>query len=109
MLDVLSGLMDGGSIELLSIDEAVLAVLKLSNPATQKAIDGRLEFNAIADEDAAPGQGVAASARIMGSDGGLVFGCDVGDVNSDAVIKLNPIKIMRGVPVRLHSFQLVMP
>jgi len=109
MLDVLSGLMDGGSIELLSIEEQVLAVLKLSNPATKQAVDGGLEFNTIADEAAALAQGNAATARIFGSDGQVVFACDVGDRKSDAVIKLNSTKIYRDSPVRLQSFQLVMP
>jgi hypothetical protein len=108
MLDALSELMDGGSIELMS-DQQVLAVLKLSYPATVGAIDGELEFNEIAEEDAALAQGNATNARIVGSDGSEVFSCDVGDENSDAVIKLNTTKIYRGGPVRLKSFRLVMP
>jgi hypothetical protein len=108
MLEALSVLMDGGSIELMS-DQRVLAVLKLSDPATIGAIDGELEFNEIAEEDAALAQGNAMTARILGSDGSEVFSCDVGDENSDAVIKLNTTKIYRGGPVRLKSFRLVMP
>jgi hypothetical protein len=38
-----------------------------------------------------------------------VFSCDVGDQNSDAVIKLNTTKIYRDSPVRLASFRLGMP
>jgi hypothetical protein len=108
MLDALSMLMDGGSIELLS-DQRVLAVLRLSSPATMPATGGELEFNDIAEEDAALAQGNASSARIIGSNGGEVFSCDVGDENSDAVIKLNTTKIFRGGPVRFKSFRLVMP
>jgi hypothetical protein len=108
MLDALSALMDGGSIELMS-DQRVLAVLKLSNPAAQDAIGGELEFNEIIEEDAALAQGNATSARVLGSDGSEVFSCDVGDENSDAVIKLNTTRIYRGGPVRLRSFKVAMP
>ena len=107
MLEALSELLDGGSIELLS-DQRVLAVLKLSSPAAMPAIDGELEFENIAEEDAALAQGNATGARIVASDGSEILSCDVGDENSDAVIKLNTTKIYRGGPVRLKSFRLVM-
>ena len=109
MLNVLSGLMDGGSIELLSDDSRRLAVLKLSNPATRDATGGEIVFNTISEEDAALAQGNAAHARILGADGGEVFHCDVGDQNSDAVVQLNTTRIFRGGPVRLTSFRLMMP
>ena len=108
MLDALSALMDGGSIELMS-DQRVLAVLKLSSPATMTAAGGEIEFNDIAEEDAALAQGTASTARVVGPNGSEVFTCDVGDEKSDAVIKLNTTKIYRGGPVRLRSFRLVMP
>ena len=109
MLDVLAEMMDGGSIELLSGDGKMLARLTLSNPAAMPAIGGELLFNEIKEEDAALAQGNAMSAHILASDGSEVFSCDVGDENSDAVIKLNTTKIYRGGPVRLKSFRLVMP
>lgn len=109
MLDVLAGMMDGGSIELRAENDRVLAVLQLSNPAAQDAIGGELEFNRIAEEDAALAQGNVMSARILAADGSEVFSCDVGDENSDAVIKLNSTKIYRGGPVRLKSFRLLFP
>lgn len=109
MLDALSGMMDGGSIQLMA-DDRVLAVLKLSNPATQVAAGGEIEFNKIAEEDAALAQGTATTARILNADGSeVIFSCDVGDEGSDAVVKLNTTKIYRGGPVRLRSFRLVMP
>jgi hypothetical protein len=109
MLDALSMLMDGGSIELQTGDGATLAVLRLSSPAAMLDAEGELEFNDIAMEDAALAQGTALQARIVGIDGREVFACDVGDKNSDAAIKLTSIKIDRGVPVRIDSFRLVMP
>lgn len=109
MLDTLAILMDGGSIELIS-DQRVLAVLRLSSPAADAAVDGELEFNAIMGEDAALARGNAVSARILGATGDEVFSCDVGDENSDAVIKLKgTTMIHRGQPVGLSSFRLVMP
>jgi hypothetical protein len=108
MLDVLAGMMNGGSIEL-SDNSKVLAVLKLSNPAARDAAGGMLVFNKIAEENAALAQGNASFARIVGSDGSEVFSCDVGDENSDAVIKLNTTRIFRNSPVRIGSFSLVMP
>jgi hypothetical protein len=109
MLDELSRLMDGGSIELLTGDGKTLAVLKLSSPVADPAIDGELEFNEINEEDAALAQGNAMAARILAADGNEILSCDVGDENSDAVVKLNTIKIYRGGRVRLDSFRLVMP
>lgn len=108
MLDALSQLMDGGSIELRSVDR-VLAVLRLSNPVAEPAIDGELEFNEIIEEDAALANGTATAARIVAADGSEILSCDVGDEDSDAVVTLNTTRIYRGGPVRLRSFKLVMP
>ena len=108
VLDTVGRMMDGGSIELMS-DDRVLAVLQLSNPAAMPASGGELEFNKILDEDAAIGQGIATSARVVGRTGIEVFSCDVGDDQSDAAIKLNTTKIFRGGPVRLTRFSLAMP
>jgi len=108
MLDALSSLMDGGSIELRS-DDRVLAVLRLSTPVAEPAMDGELEFNEISEEDAARASGTATSARIIAADGSEIFSCDVGDADSDAVVTLNTTRIYRGGPVRLQSFRLVMP
>jgi hypothetical protein len=109
MLEALSKMMDGGSIELQTGDGKTLAVLKLSDPAAMAAVDGELEFNDIAEEDAALAQGIVLQARILASNGNELLSCDVGDLNSDAAIKLNTTKIYRGGPVRLHSFRLVIP
>lgn len=109
MLNVLSTLMDGGSIELTAEDGRVLAVLNLSSPATMPAVDGELAFNDITEEDAALAQGSVALAHIISATGDQIFACDVGDLNSEATIKLNTTKIYAGGPVRLTSFRLVMP
>lgn len=109
MLDVLAGLMDGGSIELLSVAGNVLAVLKLSNPAAGAAVGGAIELNSISEEEAALARGQAATARILALDGTEVLSCDVGDQNSDAVVRLNNTNIDRGVAVRIRSFTLAMP
>ena len=87
----------------------MLAVLRLSTPVAEPAIDGELEFNEIVEEDAALAQGNATAARILAADGSEILSCDVGDEDSDAVVKLNTTRIYRGGPVRLQSFRLVMP
>ena len=109
MLDVLAGLMDDGSIELQSVAGNVLAVLRLSNPAAQAAAGGAIDLNQIAEEDAALARGQATTARILALDGNEILSCDVGDENSDAVIRLNTTSIFRGGPVRIRSFTLAMP
>jgi hypothetical protein len=108
LLDTLAAMLDGGSIELLSDSGAILAVLNLSNPAAGAAVGGTLTFNKITEEDAALAQGNAASARVLAADGSEVFSCDVGDEQSDAVIRLNSTTIRRDYPVRLTSFRLAM-
>jgi hypothetical protein len=107
MLDELSRLMDGGSIELIS-DQRVLAVLRLSDPAAMSALGGEIEFNDIA-QDIARMKGNATSARVVAADGTEIFSCDVGDENSDAVIRLTSLQINRGAPVLINSFRLGMP
>jgi hypothetical protein len=107
ILDVLGGMMDGGTIELQS-DQRVLAVLKLADPAALPAVDGELEFNEIT-EGKSRATGAAIVARILGSDGNEILSCDVGDETSEAVVKLNTTFIARGGPVQLVSFVLVMP
>ena len=64
MLDALAGLMNGGSLEILSDTQRVLATLRLSNPAAA-AVDGQLELNKIIEEDAAPATGTATVARVL--------------------------------------------
>src|SRR6187397_1838404 len=98
MLDVLAGLMDGGSIELQSVAGNVLAVMRLSNPAAQAAAGGAIDLNKIDEEDAALARGQATTARILAL-----------DENSDAVIRLNTTSIFRGGPVGIRSFALAMP
>jgi hypothetical protein len=109
MLDVLGGLMDGGRIELLSPASNVLAELQLGNPAAGAAAGGEIELNSISEEDAAMARGLATTARILSVDGGEILRCDIGDENSDAVIRLNSTQIYRNSPVRIVSFKLVMP
>lgn len=109
MLDAAGTMMDGGHIELLTGDGELIATLQLSTPATQAAADGELLFNEIAEGDAVIA-GEATTARVVAADGVTeVFLCDVGTVDSDAVIKLGTTQISAGGPVRLDSFKLAMP
>jgi hypothetical protein len=108
MLDTLGRGANGGAIELLSANGSVIATLKLSNPATQAAAGGELEFNAIS-EGTSTMNATATYARIVDVDGREILSCDVGGLESDAVVKLVPNNIQRGQPVRLDSFKLQMP
>lgn len=108
MLDAVARTMDGGSIEILSSDGNMLVSLKLSNPVAEAAAGGDLVFNMIREADAVA-YGVATSARIVARDGAEVFSCDCGGLQSDAVVKLNPVQITRDAPVRIDSFRLAMP
>ena len=109
MMNALSSLMDGGHIEILSDDRRKLAELKLSNTATKGAKGGEIEFNKIQEEDAAIALGRASWARIVDDGGTEIFTCDVGDPQSEAVLKLNTQDIFPGGPVRIKSLRLVMP
>ena len=109
ILNAVAAMLDGGRIELLTGDDRVLAVLRLSDPAAMPANGGELEFQPIADENAARARGTVINARIIGTDGSEVFSCDVGGRESDAVIKLTSTQFDQGVPVRLSSFRLRMP
>lgn len=107
-LDALAVMMNGGSIELLTGNGGVIVTLPLSSPAAMPAVGGELELNKIAESDAAL-TGQAIFGRIVGSGGGEILSCDVGDLSSDAVIKLGTTQITAGAPVRLNSFRLAMP
>ena len=51
-------------------------------------------------------QGTATAARVVAADGSEIFSCDVGDENSDAVVRLTYHQINRGAPVLINSFRL---
>ena len=97
MLDSVGEMLNGGHIELLTGNGGVIATLQLSNPAAMAAADRELEFNRIAEGDAAL-TGQAEFARVVAADGSEVFSCDVGTVDSDAVIKLGTTQISVGPP-----------
>ena len=107
MLDELSRMMGGGSIELLAHGR-VVGVLRLSDPAAMPAFGGEIEFNDIA-RDPARGNGTATSARIVSAYGTEILSCNVGDEDSDAVVKLNTTTIVKGGSLELLSFRLGMP
>jgi hypothetical protein len=106
MLDAVSDMIGDGSLELLSADSELLVTLQLSDPGA--AIDGELEFKLAPGVAVASGE--ATSARVLAADGSAAFVCDVGDPNSNCVIKLKPdTQIKKGGVVALDSFRLVMP
>jgi hypothetical protein len=108
MLDGVSNLMDGGTIELLDANQTLLVAMRMSNPSADAAVDGELTLNKI-NEGIAAATGDAAYARVLTRAGQEVFNCDVGPLGSDATIKLSPILVTENSPVRLDSFRLVLP
>jgi hypothetical protein len=107
-LDTIGAMMNSGAVELLTANGGVIVALQLSSPAAMPATGGELEFNKIAEADAAL-TGQAIFARVVAADGSEIFSCDVGTLDSDAVIKLGTTSIAAGSPVRLDSFRLSMP
>jgi hypothetical protein len=107
-LDAITSLMGAGSLELLDDGDELLATLQLSDPAAPAALDGETVLNEIAP-GIAVAEGTAASARIVGADGAEVMTCDVGDMSSNAVIRLNTVAIEAGKSVAITSFTLRMP
>jgi hypothetical protein len=106
MLGAVSNMIGDGTLELLSSESTLLVTLGLSDPGG--AVDGELVFKVAPGVAVASGE--AKSARVLAADGTQAFVCDVGDENSDAVVKLSPdTQIKRGVNVQLDSFRLVMP
>lgn len=108
MMNTLSDMLDGGRIEILSSDKRKLAELQLSNPATKPSRAGEIEFNTIKEEDSALALGNAAWARISGKDG-EVLTVDVGDQQSDAVLKMNTVNVYPNGPIRIKSLKLALP
>jgi hypothetical protein len=109
MLDALGKQLDAGVLEILSDGQQVLARLRFASPAGAAAADGQLELAPITEEDAAPNSGNAAYARLLTRSGAEVLSCDVGNRNSDCVIKLSTTAISQGSPVRIDSFRLALP
>ena len=118
MLDALSGMLDGGSVDILSDDGVRLAAIKIPDPATSAAKQGEIEFRKtvrtpegvlIFGESSAIMGGKAMRGRLLTASGGEVFTCDVSDEQGDAVIRLNTIEISPNGPVRIKFFRLAMP
>jgi hypothetical protein len=97
MLDALSAAMSGGSIEMLSDNQRVLAVLKLASPAAPPAVGGAIELNPITKENAARATDIVSFARILSRDGTEIFSGDVGSLKSNAVIKLSSTAVHAGL------------
>lgn len=108
MLDALGEKLNGGSVELLADDGMTLARLQLSDPAAKPADGAELEFARIA-ETTAIAQGDAEIAILFSAEGLEMLSVDVGEEDSDAVMKFNRTTFDTGDPVRITSFRLAMP
>jgi hypothetical protein len=112
-------LFSGGSIELRSgVQPAsantapsgvLLATLSLSGAVVGMGEPGVLAITGIGEETAAPAAGTATWARVKSAVGSTVFDCDVGNMLSSAVIKLNSVSIVKNGHVRITSFRITFP
>jgi hypothetical protein len=87
----------------------LLGSLTLSHPCAEQSSGGIMNFSAVSEEDAAKRDGHAAWARLRDGDGNAVIDWDVGDAESDAVIKLNTADIRKGGPIRIKSITITAP
>lgn len=88
--------------------EVVLARLTFTDPAAgAPSVNGRVDFNAIADDTLANATGTAVWARWYDGVGTAVFDCDVS--TSGATLNLNTTSITSGGVVSVVSFWLEHP
>ncbi len=87
----------------------LLGSLTLSHPCADQSSGGIMNFAAVSEEDAAKRDGHAAWARLRDGDGNAVVDWDVGDAESDAVIKMNTADIRKGGPIRIKSITITAP
>ena len=105
---IVKRLSGGGCIELIDSSGELLATLQLSRPAAYVDMGGVLRFHAIEDSSATT-DGTARAARVLDAANNEVLGCDVGDDNSDSVIKFNGCRFRKSGSVKLASFSLSLP
>ena len=103
MLDELSRLMDGGSIQLLTGDGKSAARAVRSGGRSRHR--RRTRVQRIAEEDAALAQGNALLARILAADGSEVFPV-MSATRKRRSRQAQHYQVFRGGPVRLSSFRL---
>lgn len=82
--------------------QVLLAECPCSLPCGSVA-NGALTFAQIAEEDLAPASGTAAWGRLVDGAGNWIADWDVGDLESEAFLKLNNTQVYQGGIVRITS------
>jgi len=83
-----------------------LATLVLSDPAATYS-NKVITFNGILQDNSADANGTPTWARFKDSTGAAVMDVDVGDLASNAVIKVTIVPLVAGGPVLINSMLLV--
>lgn len=86
--------------------ETLLGTLTFSKPSAT-ATEGVITFDEITEDSEADASGDAVWARIADGAGNFVLDGDVGDLNSNALIKMNTTGIVAGGPIRITSFEII--
>jgi hypothetical protein len=89
-----------GELRIYSASDAHIATVSV----TETQLNAGEISAQFARDQLAFGSGNATWARAYAQDGTAIFDCDIGDLEGDAAIRLNTIRIRTGGPVVLNSF-----
>lgn len=101
-------LLNGGTVELLTSGDAVLATFTLGSPAFGDAATGVATANAIASVTAGA-TGSAAKFTVKASGGGAVFGGTVTATGGGGDMVMPSVSITSGETVELSALTFTMP
>jgi hypothetical protein len=87
--------------------QVLLGTLTFSDPSAPAAAAGVLTFSVITQDTAADATSTATWARILDSNGVVVFDCDVN--TSGATLNFNTVAFVTGGPIQISSFTITMP
>ncbi|WP_020409820.1 hypothetical protein [Hahella ganghwensis] len=103
--DAMARLLDGGFIRFLTSADVLLATCALSATSAPAAVNGKLTFNAIADDSSADADGQAAKYETVKSDGlSVVTAGTVGSTGSGESLEMDETNLVSGGPVSVSSY-----
>lgn len=91
------------------VAQTLLATIPLDNPALGTPSDGIAVVNTDGGDDNPPNSGDATWARFAESGGDGEVDVDVGNLMSDATLKMNSVTVTAGIPVNPGTITLTMP
>lgn len=104
--DAVVTLLNGGSIQMLTSANAVLATLTLPNPAFGAAVNGVATMNTV-PAATATGTGTASKATFRNSSGTTIYTVTVATTGAD--INLSSVSISNGDSVQITSYTHTQP